>query len=140
MLRLVRVPRRPPWPLWAVSVVAAWLAMVGTTVLLSRQYNMHVELCMAKRFTGLPCPTCGSTRGVISILQGRALRAWAFNPLLFTVFAAWGASLAIRVAFARAVQIHWTRRARRIAWAVAGVLVLANWAYVIWIGDKLTVG
>jgi hypothetical protein len=140
MVRLARVPRRPPWPLWAVAIVAGWLGMIGGIELLTRHYDVRLDLCMVKRFTHLPCPTCGTTRGTLSILQGHPLRAWAFNPLMFTVLAVWGSSLLARLAFARAVRITWTRRGRLIAWAVAVVLILANWAYVIWVGDKLGVG
>jgi len=132
-LRIIRAPRCPPWPLWAVAIVAAWLALVAAGVWLSRRSNVPVELCLFRKLTGVPCPTCGATRGVLSILHGRPLRAWALNPLLFTVAAAAAAMLALRVASARSLRVEcrWTRRGTVLAWGIAVALVLANWAYVI---------
>ena len=129
--RLVKVPRRPPWPLWAVALVLGWLATVGAAVWMMLRHHTQVDLCLFRRLTGYPCPTCGSTRGVLHILQGDIPAAWAFNPLLFTVLAVAGALLAVRVAFGRAVRIRLTRGEQRIAWIVGTALLLLNWAYVI---------
>jgi hypothetical protein len=129
--RLVKVRRRPPWPPWALALVLGWLATVGAAVWLMLKRHTHIELCLFKRITGYPCPTCGSTRGVLHILRGDVPAAWTFNPLLFTVLAVAAALLVVRVAFGRAVRIHLTRAEKRIAWIVGIALVLLNWAYVI---------
>jgi uncharacterized membrane protein YfcA len=42
-------------------------------------------LCLFRNLTGLPCPFCGTTRSVGSILQGNLDAALAFNPLGFFV-------------------------------------------------------
>jgi len=128
---LVKVPRRPPWPLWAVALVVGWMAAVGAAVWVMLKYGRPVELCLFKRLTGYPCPTCGSTRGMLHILQGDLAGAWTFNPLLFTVLAAAAALLAVRLAFGRTVRIRMTRGEQRIAWIVGIALLLLNWAYVI---------
>lgn len=39
------------------------------------------EMCEFKRRTGLPCPTCGTTRGFILSVSGNLLPAWQLNPL-----------------------------------------------------------
>jgi len=36
--------------------------------------------CMFKRITGIPCPSCGSTRSVLSILKGDFVGALLWNP------------------------------------------------------------
>jgi len=117
--------------MWSVALVLGWLATVGAAVWLMLKCDRHVELCLFKRLTGYPCPTCGSTRGVLHILQGDIPAAWTFNPLLFTVLAVAGALLAVRVAFGRAVRIRLSRGEQRIAWTVGIALILLNWAYVI---------
>jgi len=128
---LVKVPRRPPWPLWAIGLVVGWLGVTGAAVWLMQRYHQHVVLCAFKRLTGYPCPTCGATRGVLRLLHGDVAGAWQFNPLLFSVLAGGVALLAFRLAFGRVVRVQASRRQRRIAWAVAIVLVLINWAYLV---------
>jgi len=40
-----------------------------------------VEVCLFKRVTHIPCPSCGSTRSVLSIIHGDFLQAFYINPL-----------------------------------------------------------
>lgn len=40
-----------------------------------------VTACMIKRVTGIPCPSCGSTRSVIYMLQGNFAKALYMNPI-----------------------------------------------------------
>lgn len=129
--RLVRTSRLPRWPWWAVGLGAAWAALVAAATALSRVRGVPVSLCLFKRLTTVPCPTCGGGRGVLRLLAGHPLAAWGLNPLLFTVLAVATAALVLRVVFARAVRVELSPRGRRIAWIVAGILLLANWAYVI---------
>ena len=128
---VVQVCRRPQWPVWAVLIVLVWMGLGVAAVLLSAHLNRPVELCLIKRFTGLPCPTCGFTRGVLSLLSGRPGPAWLYNPLLFLVLALFIAVTGIRILFARSLRIRLTRTERAVAWLIAAVLLAANWAYVI---------
>ena len=130
-LRIVRVSRRPDWPLWAVLVVLIWSALGWAAIWLSVNANRHVDLCLFKLFTGTPCPTCGTTRGVWRLLHGHVVQAWLCNPLVFSIGLAFLTVGALRVLFARAVHISLTKNERRIAWFLAVVLLIANWAYVI---------
>lgn len=43
--------------------------------------NNSVELCPMKHITNIPCPSCGTTRSVISITQGNFLKAFQINPI-----------------------------------------------------------
>ncbi len=128
---VVQVCRRPQWPLWAVLIVLVWLALGGGAVWLSLRLDRVVSLCLFKRVTGLPCPTCGLTRGILCLLRGRPDQAWLNNPLLFSVLILLIAATGIRTLFARSLRIHLSRTERVIAWLLAAVLFAANWAYVI---------
>jgi hypothetical protein len=129
--RFVACPRRPAWPLWAVALVLLWTSLLGASVLLSVHRGVPLELCLLKRLTGVPCPTCGSTRGVLALLSGEPVTALLYNPLVFVVAAVAATALALRITFARRLELDLTPRQRR-ALLPAGVLVLlANWAYVI---------
>ena len=128
---VVKICRRPQWPLWAVLIVLVWMGLGVVAVLLSAHLDRPVELCLIKRFTGVACPTCGFTRGVLCMLSDRPDQAWLYNPLLFSVLALFVAATGIRIFFARALTIRLTRTERAIAWLLAAVLFAANWVYVI---------
>jgi len=130
-INIVHVSRCPQWPIWAVLLVLLWLALGCSAILLNSHYNQHVDLCLFKKLTGIPCPTCGFSRGGISFLQGRIIRAWLFNPLLFSILGLLLAVVAARLVFGRSLQVRMTRNERIAAWILAAVAACLNWAYVI---------
>jgi len=130
-IEVVRVSRRPQWPPWAVLLVAVWLALGAVAVWLAECLGRDIPLCMFKWLTGLPCPSCGFTRGLLSLLSGSISRTWLYNPLLFSGLGVFLAVTMARIVFARGAQIHLSRTERKMAWVLAGVVFSANWAYVI---------
>ena len=52
-------------------------------------YNHNVThggelgVCLFKQLTGIPCPSCGSTRSVLSLLSGDLTGALIWNPFGF---------------------------------------------------------
>jgi len=130
-VEIVHISRRPSWPLWAVLIVLVWSACGVTLVWLSAYFHRPVQLCLIKRLTGVACPSCGFTRGALSLLHGQVAQAWLYNPLLYSVLALFSVALAVRIISARSVRINLTGTERSAAWIVAGALFFANWAYVI---------
>lgn len=47
--------------------------------------NSTVEVCLFKHVTNIPCPSCGSTRSVISLLNGDFSGALLQNPLGYLI-------------------------------------------------------
>ncbi len=43
--------------------------------------NNSFEVCLIKHVTNIPCPSCGSTRSVISLAKGNFYEALSINPL-----------------------------------------------------------
>jgi len=127
----IRLRRWPPWPWWSIVLPALWLALGGATLILSSRTGRPVQLCLFKHFTGYPCPTCGFTRGTLSFLHGHPIRAWLYNPLLFSFLGVFAAVVAARVLFGRGLAIHLSGNERKVAWATMIVLFVANWFYVI---------
>jgi hypothetical protein len=134
-IRIVHVSRRPPWPLWAVLIVIFWLALIAAVVYLSKRLDRPVQLCLFRRLTGYDCPTCGSTRGILSLLHGHIIETWLYNPLLFSLLIIFCIVTAIRVFFARGIQINLTRAERLFAWILAVILFAGNWMYIIFYVD-----
>jgi hypothetical protein len=130
-LELVKVPRRLGWPLWALLVVCVWLALGTAALHLGSRLDRPLQLCLFKRVAGLPCPTCGFTRGALCVAHGQLARAWLYNPLLFSALALLFAVCLGRVLFARSVKMTLTRTERHAAWVLGVALFICNWAYVI---------
>jgi hypothetical protein len=42
-----------------------------------------VNVCIFKKVTNLPCPSCGTTRSIISIAKGDLINSLIINPLGF---------------------------------------------------------
>lgn len=88
--------------------------------------------CLLKAWTGIPCPTCGSTRAVLAIARFEWLDAIRVNPLAaFGVIGLLAAGLAAPFWIRAGGRIPvLTRRARRAAlWAIVATAA-ANWAYL----------
>lgn len=47
--------------------------------------NKSVEVCLIKHVTNIPCPSCGSSRSVISLIKGDFIGALNFNPIGYLV-------------------------------------------------------
>jgi thiamine transporter ThiT len=106
--------------------------MCGTAmVCMSAYFHQSAQLCLFKRLIGVACPTCGFTRGIISLLHGHIIQAWLYNPLLYLVLAFAFAFVALRVISARSVRINLTGKECLVAWILAGLLFAVNWFYVI---------
>jgi hypothetical protein len=45
------------------------------------QNTTSVDVCLVKHFVGIPCPSCGSTRSVMALMQGNLLDAALINPM-----------------------------------------------------------
>lgn len=118
--------RSPPVPLLAVLLGVAGLVSVWVV-----RDAEGVELCHIKRVTGVPCPTCGTTRGVLAALEGRPLDAWLWNPLVFSVASIVAGLLLLRVVAQRRVVLELSAHGRRWAWAAAALTLLANWLYLL---------
>ena len=130
-IELATTSRRPSWPTWAVVLVLAWLTLVGITSWVGASTGRSVHLCLFKQLTGLPCPTCGLTRGTFCLLRGEPIAAWLRNPFLFSALAVFCLATVVRIVFARAVRIHLGPTQGRVLWSLLAAAFLANWLYLI---------
>jgi hypothetical protein len=96
------------------------------------------ELCLFKMVTGIPCPSCGSTRSVLNLLKGNWSRGLYLNPLgivilLFMLVAPFWLlyDLAVRKdSLFRAYK--YAEKILRTKWSVPLILLLViNWIWSI---------
>jgi hypothetical protein len=73
--------RKKLYSIFSISLASGyfWLYYVLTTG--QGLKNNSVEVCLIKRITSLPCPSCGSTRSILSLLHGNFLEALSINPI-----------------------------------------------------------
>jgi len=113
------------WLVAAASAVALrplWLALAP-----------HLRPCIFRTLTGLPCPTCGTTRAAVAFLHGDLVSAFVSNPLatLIGILFIAGAPIAALwvVSDGSGVEVPqkppwWLR------WILVGVIAV-NWLYLI---------
>ena len=120
------------WPM--VSVGCALLAIAWL------HFHLPIPRCGFHLATGLPCPACGATRCIVSLLHGGWRNAFGFNPVVFLTVAC----LAVFDGYA-VVALTCTRKRLRVsapgffpplALRLATVALIGlNWAYLIHRGD-----
>lgn len=126
--RVPRLPRLPPGSLWILLPLLGGVALVTG---LGEASGREVVLCGLRRATGLPCPTCGSTRMVLAVAGGRIGEAFALNPLLMVAGCLALLALVLRGITGRRLAWDLPRRGKvRIAVLVT-LLVGANWIYLL---------
>ena len=112
-----------------VLLLGAGLAAVWLRLGLPR------PICLLREWTGIPCPTCGSTRLVEALLAGDVGAALAQNPLVFVVLvgvALWAlASAAGRLFGLRAPRVVLGAGEKLVLRIGAVVAVLAGWVYLV---------
>ena len=90
-----------------------------------------LTLCPLKRFAGIPCPTCGTTRAFVLLLGGQPREALATQP--FALVAIPLLFLCILVPRVRtSVAALWRHPSVKI---LALILLLADWIYVFQHGN-----
>lgn len=73
--------RRNLYGLLALFCVAGYVWM---TLNIDRRFETHVgSVCVFKKVTTIPCPSCGATRSMKAILQGDLAGGFTWNPVGF---------------------------------------------------------
>ena len=93
--------------------------------------------CQFKSYTGYPCPTCGTTRLVLSLYNLDIVSAFKYNPFmfLFGVFLGlWSLTGFLPVFFKKKLVVSVSERERKVIVLVLIALFLLNWIYLIAMG------
>ncbi|MGE0432531.1 MAG: DUF2752 domain-containing protein [Planctomycetota bacterium] len=112
---------------WTAFAIAVALSVGGWLASGSDPSGFAVR-CVFHDATGMPCPTCGSTRALLALWRGDLLTALRYNPvgsLVAAVFAAFAVYLP--------GSLLWRRRlvlAARLRWIIFGVTFSA--LFIVW--------
>ncbi len=89
------------------------------------------SVCMLRRVTGIPCPTCGVTRSFHALGRGRVGAALAFHPL-GPVYLAMLVVVAVRSAGIALTGRRWLERAARaLLWSLPAVALATLAVYAV---------
>lgn len=90
--------------------------------------------CIFKTITGYPCPTCGSTRIVTSLINLDILSALFWNPLLFfggIAFIAWWGYGFYMLFSGKKIQVTLTKKEGLFLRLGLLTLFILNWIYLV---------
>lgn len=129
-------PDHPSADLEIALGVAGLLAWAGFWLLPLHHLAWFLTPCAFHQITGLPCVSCGLTRGILALAEGHPLVALRLNPLGLAVV------LALLVYTPPACVLWWFRlprprlaltgrEARRGAWCLLALVIAAHWAFLI---------
>lgn len=123
---------------WGPLALLATGGVVGLALMpYGQRLAAFLPPCPFRSLTGVPCPTCGTTRALLALSQGQLGKALALNPmttgllvfagLAFVAWAlahAWGVGLPHGLA---SLERRWPW------WLRVGVTLglVANWAWVV---------
>lgn len=102
-----------------------------------------ITVCPIKNITGIPCPSCGTTRSVISLLQGDFNQAAYINPLGFLAAAVmivlpfwllYDVALKKDTFLVRYKNAENKIKGNKLLIALAACLMLINWIWNIYKG------
>ena len=101
--------------------------------------NNGFGVCMVKHVSGIPCPSCGSTRSALAFLNGHFAESLLLNPIgiilifMLIVFPIWIGYDVVKQkdTFYRAYQKIEMHFRKRVIAVPAILLVIINWIWNI---------
>lgn len=116
-----------------------WGAILGSSGLFIASwiwFGLPMLLCPFHAITGIPCPTCGITRGFSALLQGDLRSAFLYNPLGLCVLLGIAIYLvyAVVVVLVNLPRLRWhplSFQQKAIARISVVLIVTINWVYLI---------
>jgi len=115
---------------------------VNYSITYSHENNGIETGCLIKQFTDIPCPSCGATRSLISLMHGHIIESLYWNPfgiVLFVIMLITPIWLLVDCLYHRASLLWFYKKTelflkqRKVA-IPAILLVLINWGWNIYKG------
>lgn len=132
---VVRERVRGKVPLGALVWLPLFAMPLGGYIV--QQRGEQLGVCTLKAVLGLPCMTCGATRGTMRLLYGDVVAAVLFQPMMMLVYLAvgiWGAVSFGAFLLDRRVEIRLSDGASLAFKVTLGMIPVLNWGYLWWVG------
>jgi hypothetical protein len=106
-----------------------------TALLVAGVHLFGGQLCLFRKYTGVPCMVCGSSRAVELLLRGCVEAAFRLQPLATVVAVAAVVLLPIHwfsvFIMRRRLMVCLNRFEKRLLLSIVVLLLLLNWGYLI---------
>ena len=128
--------------LYAILLIACFFGFIYLFYDIKYSENTHFGVCIIKSVTDFPCPSCGTTRAVQLLLQGKMFESLAMNPfgilvtLIMTIVPFWILFDIVIKKESFYIAYKKMEKTIRIQWlaAILILLVLLNWIWNIYKG------
>lgn len=126
--------------LYSLLLIACLAGFIYLFYTFHNLQNETFRVCIIKNVTGYPCPSCGTTRAVSFLLEGKIIESILLNPfgiivaIIMTVFPFW---ILADIVLKKDTFFRWykkTEAAIRKPWlaVILIALVLLNWIWNIY--------
>ncbi len=108
--------------------------MAAVAVGLLHVDRIPLTFCVVKSLSGLPCPTCGSTRAFARLFELDLAGALAMNPftmLVAVVIAVWAVADVLLLPWRRALRVSLSPSLGQALRVAAFAAFFANWVYLL---------
>ena len=126
--------------LYSILILTCSFGLIYLLINTVTKQNETIRVCFIKSVTGIPCPSCGSTRAIQLIFQNKWIDSLAMNPfgivvaVLMIVIPTW---IFFDVVFKKETFFKWYKKMEviiRKPWlaTILILVVLLNWIWNIY--------
>ncbi|MGA1977127.1 MAG: DUF2752 domain-containing protein [Bacteroidales bacterium] len=77
----MELTRRKLYALLSVALLAGYIWFFYDLAVDPEGADNSPGVCLFKSVTGIPCPSCGSTRAIIALFHGDVVKSLSLNPI-----------------------------------------------------------
>lgn len=94
-----------------------------------------IMLCPLRKYTGIPCFTCGSTRAILSLVSGDITTAFLTQPLIIFLVCILAPIIFFNICAAllqkRMLLLSLSRTEKTVLFFILTAATLLNWVYLL---------
>ena len=117
----------------SIAYIIGPLCLIGGLIFLCQVFG--IMLCPLRKYTGIPCFTCGSTRAVLALLSGEPQTAFLTQPLVISLLCCVAPialfSLCTALLHKRIFMVSFSRTEKVLLFLFFAVATLLNWLYLL---------
>ena len=117
----------------SIAYIIGPLCLIGGLIFLCQVFG--IMLCPLRKYTGIPCFTCGSTRAVLALISGDLKTAFLTQPLIISLLCCIAPialfNLCTALLHKRLFMVSLSRMEKVFFCLVLGTATLLNWIYLL---------